>query len=102
MPRTTALDPTFSAADGAAFTKRHPRGRPRRRPPRPGQHREAYGCRSEAVERCRRVSPPPQLGDGLLSSPADLHAIEPNPGGRRTVSALFPGPTPTGWLIARS
>lgn len=66
------------------------------------QHREAYGYRSETVERCQHVRLPPHVGDALLFTPANYHAVEPNPGGCRIAFAFFLGLTTTGQLIAWS
>jgi hypothetical protein len=41
-------------------------------------------------------------GGGLLFNPANLHAVTPNPGGRRIAFAFFLGLTTTGNLIAWS
>jgi hypothetical protein len=65
-------------------------------------HRDAYGYRPEAVEHCQHVSLTPQLGDGLLFNPANFHAVQPNPAGRRIAFAFFLGLTTTGQLIAWS
>lgn len=66
------------------------------------QHRHAYGYRPDAVEHCQQVSVTPQLGDALLFNPANFHAVEPNPGGRRIAFAFFLALTTTGQLIAWS
>ncbi|MFC7327089.1 proline hydroxylase [Marinactinospora rubrisoli] len=65
-------------------------------------HRDAYGYRPEVVGHCQRVSLVPRLGDALLFNPANFHAVEPNPGGRRIAFAFFLGLTTTGRLIAWS
>ncbi|MDH6580287.1 proline hydroxylase [Kitasatospora sp. MAP5-34] len=65
-------------------------------------HREAYGYRPETVEHCQRVSLRPQPGDALLFDPANFHAVEPNPGGRRIAFSVFLALTTTGQLIAWS
>ncbi|GAA2485982.1 hypothetical protein [Streptomyces gobitricini] len=44
----------------------------------------------------------PQLGDGLLFNPANFHAVEPNPAGRRIAFAFFLVLTTTGQLISWS
>ncbi|MEW2116995.1 hypothetical protein AB0945_17720 [Streptomyces sp. NPDC005474] len=64
--------------------------------------RQAYGYRPEAVEHCQRVDLTPDLGDGLLSNPANFHAVEPNPTGRRIAFAFFLALTITGQIIAWS
>ncbi|MFB7669441.1 proline hydroxylase [Kitasatospora sp. NPDC056138] len=84
------------ATGGATTVWRH------RWEPADEQHRQAYGYRPEAVEHCQRVSLTPQLGDGLLFNPANFHAVEPNPTGRRIAFAFFLGLTTTGQLIAWS
>ncbi|GAA2842309.1 proline hydroxylase [Kitasatospora aburaviensis] len=66
------------------------------------QHREAYGYRPEAVEHCQQVSLKPELGDALLFNPANFHAVQANPGGRRIAFAFFLALTTTGQLIAWS
>ncbi|MFF9899122.1 proline hydroxylase [Streptomyces longispororuber] len=65
------------------------------------QHWQAYGYRRQAVEHCQRVDLTPQLGDALLSNPANFHAVEPNTG-RRIAFVFFLGLTTTGQLIAWS
>ncbi|MBT2505872.1 hypothetical protein J7I98_08155 [Streptomyces sp. ISL-98] len=66
------------------------------------QYRQAYGYRPEAVEHCQQVSLTPELGDALLFNPANFHAVEPNPSGRRIVFALLLALTTTGQLITWS
>jgi hypothetical protein len=66
------------------------------------QHRESYGYQTQAVEGCQHVRVSPRVGDGLLFNPANFHAVEPNPGGRRIAFAFFLGLTTTGQLIAWS
>jgi hypothetical protein len=66
------------------------------------QHRDAYGYRPGAVQHCQHVRLAPGLGDGLLFNPANFHAVEPIPGGRRIALAFFLGLTTTGRLIAWS
>lgn len=66
------------------------------------QHRDSYGYQLESVEGCQHVRVVPQFGDGLLFNPANFHAVEPNPGGRRIAFAFFLGLTTTGQLIAWS
>ncbi|MFF8994068.1 proline hydroxylase [Streptomyces sp. NPDC014983] len=65
-------------------------------------HREAYGYQSEAVRDYQSVSLTPELGDGLLFNPANFHAVEPAPAGRRVAFAFFLAITTTGQLIAWS
>lgn len=84
------------ATGGATTVWRH------RWEPADEQHRQAYGYRPEAVEHCQRVSLTPELGDALLFNPANFHAVDPNPGGRRIAFAFFLGLTTTGQLIAWS
>jgi len=55
------------------------------------QHRQTYGYRPETIEHCQQVSLTPQLGDALLFNPANFHAVEPNPDGRRIAFAFFLG-----------
>ncbi|MQS16065.1 proline hydroxylase [Streptomyces kaniharaensis] len=83
-------------AGGATTVWRH------RWEPADEQYRQTYGFRVEAVERCQHVDLRPQLGDGLLFNPANFHAVEPNPTGRRIAFAFFLGLTTTGQLIAWS
>ncbi|MGW0886119.1 hypothetical protein [Streptomyces sp. NPDC002671] len=66
------------------------------------QHRQAYGYRPEAVAHCQHVDLTPHTGDALLFNPANFHAVEPNPTGRRIAFAFFLGLTTTGQLIAWS
>ena len=87
---------SVSATGGATTVWRH------RWEPADEQHRQAYGYLPEAVERCQQVSLTPQRGDGLLFNPANFHAVEPNPTGRRIAFAYFLGLTTTGQLIAWS
>ncbi|MBL1107967.1 proline hydroxylase [Streptomyces sp. 5-8] len=70
--------------------------------PADDHHRQAYGYRSETVEHCQHVTLTPKLGDGLLFNPANFHAVEPNPDGRRIAFAFFLGLTTTGQLITWS
>ena len=83
-------------AGGATTVWRH------RWEPADEHHRQAYGYQSEVVEHCQRVDLAPQLGDGLLFNPANFHAVEPNPTGRRIAFAFFLGLSTTGQLIAWS
>ncbi|KUM95739.1 proline hydroxylase [Streptomyces yokosukanensis] len=87
---------TVPAEDGATTVWRH------RWQPDDEQHRDAYGYRPAAVGHCQQVSLTPELGDGLLFNPANFHAVEPNPGGRRIAFAFFLGLTTTGQLITWS
>ncbi|MEE1753021.1 2OG-Fe(II)-dependent halogenase WelO5 family protein [Streptomyces sp. SP18CS02] len=87
---------TVPATGGATALWRH------RWEPADEQHRQAYGYRPETVEHCQSVSLTPQLGDGLLFNPANFHAVEPNPGGRRIAFAFFLGLTTTGQLVTWS
>ncbi|WP_371503094.1 proline hydroxylase [Kitasatospora sp. NBC_00374] len=66
------------------------------------RHRRSYGYRPETVQHCQHVSLTPALGDGLLFNPGNVHAVRPNPGGRRIAFAYFLGLTTTGRLIAWS
>ncbi|GAA2785297.1 hypothetical protein GCM10010441_07820 [Kitasatospora paracochleata] len=84
------------AAGGATTVWRH------RWEPADEQYLQAYGYRAEAVEHYQRVDLAPRIGDGLLFNPANFHAVEPNPGGRRIAFAFFLGLTITGQLIAWS
>ncbi|GAA1501636.1 hypothetical protein GCM10009760_64580 [Kitasatospora kazusensis] len=87
---------TVPDAGGATTVWRH------RWEPADEQYRQAYGYRPEAVEDCQRVSLAPERGDALLFNPANFHAVEPNPGGRRIAFAFFLALTTTGQLIAWS
>jgi hypothetical protein len=71
----------------------------RRWQPEDEAHREAYGYANRVVERVQSVTLAPEVGDGLLFNPNNLHAVEPNPGHRRIVFAFFLGLTTTGQLI---
>lgn len=84
------------AAGGATTVWRH------RWEPADELDRTAYGYRPETVEDCQHISLTPELGDGLLFNPANFHAVDPNPGGRRIAFAFFLGLTTTGQLIAWS
>ncbi|MDT9689376.1 proline hydroxylase [Streptomyces sp. P9(2023)] len=66
------------------------------------QHREAYGYTPHTVAHSQSVSVTPELGDALLFNPANFHAVEPNPSGRRIAFAFFLALTTTGQLIAWS
>jgi hypothetical protein len=66
------------------------------------QHREHYGFRRGVVESSQQVSLRPTTGDALLFNPANMHAVQPNPGSRRIAFAFFLGLTTTGNLIAWS
>jgi hypothetical protein len=84
-------------ADGGATTVwRH------RWEPSDEEHRQAYGYAPVTVERCQQVSLTPRAGDALLFNPANFHAVQPNPTGRRIAFAFFLGLTTTGQLIAWS
>lgn len=74
----------------------------RRWEPADEQHRYSYGYQAETVEHCQHVSLTPELGDALIFNPANFHAVEPNPGGRRIAFAFFLALTTTGQLIAWS
>jgi hypothetical protein len=87
---------TVPTAGGATTVWRH------RWEPADEQHRQAYGYQPETVQHCQHVSLAPEPGDGLLFNPANFHAVEPNPTGRRIAFAFFLGLTPTGQLIAWS
>ncbi|MET9428493.1 hypothetical protein [Streptomyces sp. NPDC003036] len=87
---------TVPATGGATTVWRH------RWEPADERHREAYGYRPETVEHSQHISLAPELGDGLLFNPANFHAVEPNPTGRRVAFAFFLGLTTTGQLIAWS
>ncbi|MGA5171102.1 MULTISPECIES: hypothetical protein [Streptomyces] len=87
---------TVPTAGGATTVWRH------RWEPADEQHRQAYGYQPETVQHCQHVSIAPEPGDGLLFNPANFHAVEPNPTGRRIAFAFFLGLTPTGQLIAWS
>ncbi|MEW2578386.1 2OG-Fe(II)-dependent halogenase WelO5 family protein [Streptomyces syringium] len=65
-------------------------------------HRTAYGYHPTTVEHTQSVTLSPQTGDALLFNPANFHAVQPNPGGRRIAFAFFLGLTTTGQLIAWS
>ncbi|WP_367140717.1 MULTISPECIES: 2OG-Fe(II)-dependent halogenase WelO5 family protein [Streptomyces] len=65
-------------------------------------HRRAYGHGEECVKGAQRVTVTPMLGDALLFNPANFHAVEPNPGGRRIAFAFFLALTTTGQLITWS
>ncbi|GLF95241.1 phytanoyl-CoA dioxygenase family protein [Streptomyces yaizuensis] len=84
------------AAGGVTTVWRH------RWEPADEEHRHAYGYRPGAVGDCQKVTLAPQPGGALLFNPANFHAVEPNPGGRRIAFALFLGLTTTGRLIAWS
>ncbi|MFE9455043.1 proline hydroxylase [Streptomyces sp. NPDC006739] len=84
------------ATGGATTVWRH------RWEPTDEQHRQAYGYRREAVAHCQCVDLTPQRGDALMFNPANFHAVEPNPTGRRIAFAFFLGLTTTGQLIAWS
>ena len=62
--------------------------------------RQAYGYRPETVADHQQMSLTPELGDALLFNPANFHAVEPCPHGRRIAFAYFLGLTTTGQLIA--
>jgi len=74
----------------------------RRWQPEDEAHREAYGYANRVVERVQSVTLAPEVGDGLLFNPNNLHAVEPNPGHRRIAFAFFLGLTTTGQLICWS
>lgn len=71
----------------------------RRWEPEDEVHREAYGYARSVVERTQCVTLAPELGDGLLFNPNNLHSVAPNPGQRRIAFAFFLGLTTTGQLI---
>ncbi|MDH2392302.1 proline hydroxylase [Streptomyces sp. HNM0663] len=84
------------ASGGATTIWRH------RWEPADERHSDAYGYQPEAVTHCQRISITPELGDALLFNPANFHAVEPSPVGRRIAFAFFLGLTTTGQLIAWS
>lgn len=65
-------------------------------------HRDAYGYKPQAVAQYQKVTLTPALGDALLFNPANFHAVDANPAGRRIAFAFFLALTTTGQLIAWS
>ncbi|WP_369394724.1 proline hydroxylase [Streptomyces sp. CG1] len=84
------------AAGGATTLWRH------RWDPADELHRQAYGYRPQTVTGHQQVSLTPGPGDALLFNPANFHAVEPCPHGRRIAFAFFLGLTTTGQLITWS
>ncbi len=71
----------------------------RRWQPGDEHHRDAYGYTPAVTREAHEVRHAPQLGDGLLFNPANMHAVSSNPAGRRVAFAFFLALTHTGNLI---
>jgi hypothetical protein len=62
-------------------------------------HRRGYGYDERVTGRAEKLVITPEVGDGLLFNPHNLHAVRPTRGGSRIAFAFFLGRTDGGQLV---